>query len=364
MKKNPGVIKRLFFFCQLLILVVTMSLSVLYVSLQYFRQTSQIWLETIDKTAQLVLHHVKTKKEAIQGQEEGSYLVYVLNQADGTYAFEPPKRSPDGQVLWERYSKKLIYEMQKQKQGWIFYPEKAANPIPGYQQVIRYLPIDESGWIVAVESSMPVGITKTGNVFDYRFFTFFFVVMSVGVLALGYLTKRNFETMRKVIADSVESNLLSLNKEEFFHPNENNSQDNLTIKPASKSSPADLEASQTLGSSSFEKGAEEEPLLAKNPVNFKPQGSVNITSSAQMDSLGQKLDHPEKSTAEQYPNQTDSVEKENPSVAGVPKGSKMNLDEKMVSPENSGELQGVTINLQNIKSEALKKIISDFRKKK
>ena len=353
MKKTVTTVKSLFIVFQVVILLVGTLLVGVFVAYQSSNQSYHLWMDNIDKIAQLVTQHIKVKNENIVGQENSDYLIYVLAQKDGAYVFEPPKRSPEAEALWERYSTKLIYEMQKQKQGWIFYPDKVNGHLKGSQRVIRYIPIDELGWIVALEIDKRDDYSKLKNILDVKFFLLLLFVVGAGTATFGFLTNKNFEIMRKLISESVESSLLTLNNEEFFHPQNSSLREHIVSDGSLQKNDSSLEGGgEIAGSVSLKKDAQDSSQAElKSPFNLSSAKEFNSFNHKSEVSLSQ-----ESSGAHKMDQQ--SIDEN--------KLKNQDIEQKVVTNReaDSSNLQGVTINLQNIKSNVLKKIIADFREKK
>jgi len=140
--------------------------------------------------------------------------VFIINQTDGTVVIDRRNDGQAEQKLWEGYKTKIIYEMQKQKRGWIEYPDKSTWNFNKPQRIVRYVSIDELNWILAVEEMQPslMGLFKESVNPSACLTVIFIFVLGTGVL--WFMTERYFDLIKRQISDSLENNLLSLNGEE------------------------------------------------------------------------------------------------------------------------------------------------------
>jgi len=140
--------------------------------------------------------------------------VFIINQTDGTIVVDRRNERDGQQKLWEGYKTKIIYEMQKQKRGWIEYPDKGSWNFNEPQRIIRYVSIDELNWILAVEDLKPssLDLLKDSVSPGTCLLIFFIFIFGAGVLCL--MTLQYFDLIKRQISDSLENNLLSLNGEE------------------------------------------------------------------------------------------------------------------------------------------------------
>jgi len=140
--------------------------------------------------------------------------VFIINQTDGTLVIDRRNGGSGEQRLWEAYKTKIIYEMQKQKRGWIEYPDKSAWGPNEAQRIIRYISIDELNWILAVEDLQPssLELIKKSVTPSACFMILFIFIIGAGVL--WFLTVYYFGLIKRQISASLEDNFLSLSGEE------------------------------------------------------------------------------------------------------------------------------------------------------
>lgn len=340
MPKDVATIKRFFIVIQSAVFIAGLSLCVLFIYFNYIQKDTETWLKGLDKTAHLIVNHLKVKNELIQGNDGLDYLVYVINQKDGSYVFEEGSRSFDEERLWERYRTKLIYEMQKQKRGWIFYPEKSLWQFNQDQRVIRYLSVDEQGWIVALETHKKNNSSLIKEFLSSGFLFLVFVIVIGGVSIFWLMTNANFKVLQKLISDSIESSFLNLSNEDLFSGGLKPGKELLLDKSAKE--PATLEPLEMPMQQPLETTQASSNLLKDSLLEEPPKSPFPMPSH----------DEPDPLPAGQNQNQ--------PSYA-LPDPK---MEKKAVDNPKPDSFNDMTINLQNIQSPVLKKMITDFRNNK
>ena len=140
--------------------------------------------------------------------------VLIINLTDGSIVIDHRDQTPAAQKLWQGYKTKIIYEMQKQKHGWIEYPDKSSWSFNEPRRLIRYISLDELNWILALEDRQPGAwdLLKE-SVNPSACLTIFFIFI-IGSFFLTLITLRYFDLISKQISDTLETDLLSLNGEE------------------------------------------------------------------------------------------------------------------------------------------------------
>jgi len=340
--KNITTIKMLFIGAQSLTLITGVFLTVIFLYYHYMKNYSESWMKNLDQIVYLAAHHLKTNSELVQGSDGADFLFYVIDQKDGMYVFEQGKRSLEEENLWERYSRKLIYEMQKQRQGWIFYPEKKPWQINASQRVIRYVPIDELDWIVALETHKKSDLSLLKEFFNPGLFFLVFVIISGGISLFWFMTDTGFKVLHKLISDSIESSLLDLSNEDLLRGGLRPNQERQSVSPDKlvKELPATVEPLETF--------MEQPPLGKFHSPPPLPQASMFPET--------QKSPFP--MPAQDEPSPLSAGQSQNQPSPAVPAPK---MEEKTIDHPEPSVFHDMTINLQNIKSSVLKKIITDFR---
>ncbi len=108
------------------------------------------------------------------------YTSFIIDDS-GDFLVPRVRLRENGSKEWQRYQNKLIYEMSKLKKGWIVYPEKKMWPFGREIHVIRYLSVNETGWVVALEGSLD---PKPFMVFDQKFYLQWLVILAIGFFGI------------------------------------------------------------------------------------------------------------------------------------------------------------------------------------
>lgn len=140
--------------------------------------------------------------------------VLIINQTDGTVVIDHRNGGDAEQKLWEGYKTKIIYEMQKQKRGWIEYPDKSTWNLSTPKRIIRYVSIDELNWILALEDLQPSSLDLLKKSVNPATCYMIFFVFILGAVALWVMTLQYFDLIKRQISNLLENDLISLNGEE------------------------------------------------------------------------------------------------------------------------------------------------------
>jgi hypothetical protein len=248
----------------------------------------------------------------------GEYLFFILNQ-DGKYILPRLPRSDEGENLWREYELKLIYEMQKRRDGWIYYPDRARPGLRDGQYAIRYVYLDRQGWIIAAEGYVPGAWTLLQGFLTPKLFLGLFLVVC---LAFGMMLLNAFWHFRKVmkaILRSQENNFIAV----AAQPK--------PIEPTFKSD------DRTLSGGSIKNTGQQ--ILPKSRAEF-PAGTQERPSEAER-----------------------PVETAEPTT---PRGPQVSEPETAPAfdPRKLDDLGAITIDTADIRSPLLKKVIEEMREKK
>lgn len=167
----------------------------------------------LDATTQAMAVQLKANQVPFSGASVDPG-VFIINQTDGTVLIDRRNGGYPAQKLWEGYKTKIIYEMQKQKRGWIEYPDKSTWSLNEPRRIIRYISIDELNWILAVEDLQPSSMDLIKGSVNPTACLMIFMLFLVGAGALYWITIQYFDRLKRQMATTIEDNLLSLNGEE------------------------------------------------------------------------------------------------------------------------------------------------------
>ncbi|VAX37871.1 hypothetical protein MNBD_UNCLBAC01-736 [hydrothermal vent metagenome] len=355
MPKKLRKIQRIFILLQTLILVCSVGTAIFFMHANYAKKSFELWKENFNKTATLIVKQVRVKGELLF-KEIDNYTIFIVNEKDGSYVVEREAKSDKGENLWKSYHKKLIYQMQKQKQGWIVYPQTGIRPTVG-QHMIRYLYIEELGWIVAVESIIGVQADFLGVAFDKQIIIQFLFIFLIGLFFFRWLTNYNFGVMKKIIADSLESSFMNLSNEEIWGGKTKEQKIEEKVEHT-----APLEE------------VEEMPDLTVGPVEVEPEFSMEVPVKEVLEE--KEIEQKEKAAL------AENIEKEKKfnskpvfEEQKIIKSSE--VQPKTISPifvepieqikdnvlEDEEDVDDLKIDVQRIKSPVLKKMIKELREK-
>jgi hypothetical protein len=107
------------------------------------------------------------------------------------------------------YEHKLIYEMQKRRDGWIYYPERDRSMFSDGQYVIRYLYLPKQEWIVAVEGRVSSGWSMLKGFLTPKLFLGLFVIVAAAFGLMLLSAFWHFRRVMKAILRAQENNFIA-----------------------------------------------------------------------------------------------------------------------------------------------------------
>ncbi len=113
-------------------------------------------------------------------------LVYITDQATGAMILDREKKDN----YWRMYKSKIVFEMQKFKEGWISYPENTYEQNFESVRHIRFLYNRQLKSIIAVESLMPGYFYQLKEMVSIRFLLQFLVLIVLGFIVNYILLKK------------------------------------------------------------------------------------------------------------------------------------------------------------------------------
>jgi len=189
------------------ILGIIMLAFVWLASVLFVKNSIRWQLNKIEQSVFIFAQQAVHDGEVPKRGDLGEYSFFMLNQ-DGKYILPRLPRAGDNENLWQEYELKLLYEMQKRRDGWIYYPEREQSVFSEGQYVIRYVYLDRQGWIVAAEGYLPSawGMLK-GFLTPKLFFGLFMIVcLAFSLMLLNAFW--HFEKVMKAILRSQENNFI------------------------------------------------------------------------------------------------------------------------------------------------------------
>ncbi|MBU0468079.1 MAG: hypothetical protein KKD07_00630 [Candidatus Omnitrophica bacterium] len=320
----------------LLIFFITISASIFFISFDYIKNNTKIKLENLDQAASFIVAQLKTDSTFVPQDINSKYLVFILDKKTGGYILDRKFKDPIQRTLWLSYHKKLIYQMQKQTDGLIFYPKDILNTVLDGTNAIRYFTIEEDGVIIAIETNIESKVSQIKEILQTNTILKLLGITLIGILFLFSFAQRNFITMRTTISENLESSFMNMNNENLF--SDSNFESN-TLQKINSNSPLIFEKL---------KPVEEEFLQEKIVVKNKPE-IIKEDFIADHKLILEKAD----------------TNKE-PSLKTVKKeGRAHKTKEPMINESDNKEayVDDLTIEIEGIKSPLLKKLIKDLREK-
>jgi len=248
--------------------------------------------------------------------------IFIINQTDGTVVVDRRNNKMAGQKIWEEYKTKIIYEMQKQKRGWVEYPDKSTWNFSEPKRIIRYISIDELNWILAIEDLQPSSLDLLKASVNPSICVMIFLIFVMGSGALCLMTLQYFDLIKRQISHNLEDNILSLSGEERLWDKSHG-----PIPKAQEKENEDLELPKIASQSTPDPIMEE--IFHKIPVAKPAKTAVP------------------KIVKEKIKPQEAPVVKETPVVAKA----------------NKTESGDMAVDVQHINSPVLKKMLQQFREK-
>ncbi|MBF0485990.1 MAG: hypothetical protein HQL16_05715 [Candidatus Omnitrophica bacterium] len=312
-----------FLAAQSIILGVIMLVFIVLASVLFVKNATRWTLKTIEDDVLMFVQQTARMGEIPKRGDLGEHTFFILNQ-DGKYVLPRLSHSDEDARLWQEYELKLIYEMQKRRDGWIYYPERFG--IDEGQHVIRYIYLEKQGWIVAAEGYLPGAWNMLKGFLTPKLFLGLFLVvcLAYGLMLLNAFW--HFRKMMKAILRSQENNFItvpnavkSLAPEPVFHKAEDRPLSDGMIRSAGDRALPKTRVER-------ERAYEEAPPLSRQEPESPDQGLEFSHVETNMVS--------EKKEIEQFtPRQLDNV-------------------------------KGSTIDTMDIRSPLLKKVIEEMRGKK
>lgn len=336
-KSNPNALKIIFIFAQIVVFLVVIGGLLWVTAMSHKEDVLDIFSSKLDNAAETMAAQLKANQVPSSLGPEGNG-VFIISQNDGSVVVEKHLGTDAQEEEWQRYRTKLIYEMQKQKRGWIVYPEKKNWRLNQPQRVIRYMAIDELGWILAVEAQRPTELQLLKGAFKKSNYVFMLCLILFGAAAIWLINERYFYLIWRSITDTVENNFMSLSGEDSIWDK---------FKTGSRSGD-DLEK-EALGLGNLQrKNALEKPRETVAP-------EVPFIETLRMPT----------STEEFKPIDPSAVESKTVQHSEPVREVEVRQAKETPAPQEDGEKKDnpLTINVNEIKSQALKKIIKQFREK-
>ncbi|NTV29086.1 MAG: hypothetical protein HGA80_03285 [Candidatus Omnitrophica bacterium] len=209
MARNSIRVKTVTFLAaQSVILSVIMLAFVGLTSVLFVKNAMRWQLNKIEQAVLMFAQQAMHTGEIPRRGDIGEYSFFMLNR-DGKYILPRLPRADEGEKLWEEYELKLVYEMQKRRDGWIYYPERDQAWTKDGRYVIRYVYLDAKGWIVAAEGYIPGEWDMLKGFLTPKLFLGLFLVVCLAFALMLLNAFWHFRKMVKAILRSQENNFIA-----------------------------------------------------------------------------------------------------------------------------------------------------------
>ncbi|MCB9747895.1 MAG: hypothetical protein H6755_05740 [Candidatus Omnitrophica bacterium] len=213
MSKRKKQIKNYFSFVYFFIFAFSLFIFGYFVVSNYVKTTSKRWVDELDKKVTVIANEIEQTQGMLSEEYRLNHHLFVIDQETGKFIYDR-NITEGGNDLWESYKTKLIYKMQKQKRGWIYYPEE--NGLGQGTNVIRFLLVDDLGWIVAVEDYMESDLFKISQVLNINIVLNFIVILFVVFFLVRIISDKFYELIKKQFSQSSEGDDLNFTNEKIW----------------------------------------------------------------------------------------------------------------------------------------------------
>ena len=338
----------------------TMFTGVAITCSSFIEKVSNQWAENLNKRAHLAVNQLKYSEEIDPSLYDGEYFIFVINKNSGDFILEREIWADENPDLWKSHETKVLYEMQKQGQGWIFYPEVDAFNLTKDQRIIRYLTINELNAIIAIEGNKKSPLEILQVIFEPNFFIKLSGLFIMGFIIIYTMTNRTITIVRNMVVNSLENNMMSMPTDTTWSRNEVKSSDTQQLNQKNDSF---IQQTQTQPTSEPEPERMESSLDNNQKQQFEPVEPDQLKTQKKAQKrqpapfTQQEIDEPFKAYEINKEIYEETVVKEEPIKKVVPKRK---VVKSKVKKEKS-PLDDLTIEMQGIKSPVLRKLIKEIR---
>ncbi len=348
MPQNIERSKNIFFFLYAFIFFLSVSVCFFFLGLCYINQSLGIQREDLSNTLAYVVRHLRETKELPQERIPAQYLTFAVDQ-NSAYIFERKELSGEDSDLWKQYYKKLLYQMQKQKRGWISYPLRKPWNIFLNTHIIRYTTMDELGWVVAVEAPQQSEWSLFQRLFSSDILLLLLSLMALGIAFLRIGINLYTKNIKGLLSTSIEEDYLSFENElGSLKHDKKNARLNKNPKEVIKAYPAEPEDIKK-PSTVIPHITLENPFEAKLTQNsaLSLNQPTPVIPSIQSNVLKEPAPYPA------------------PKTPFKPSAPELTMpQQKPEAPKPPASLDKMTIEIEGIKSPILKKLLKQMRNEK
>ncbi len=123
--------------------------------------------------------------------------LFIVNE-DGTFAVPRRSSSSTRNEIWDHYHAQLVNEMRQQNEGWLYFPPKASWQIDQPQYALRFETIGDDGPVLAVETYFDSELSIMGQGFSRKVLAYFVALFLAAFILSGltaYLVAKRLDAL-------------------------------------------------------------------------------------------------------------------------------------------------------------------------
>ena len=353
-QKRRFILELLIFYS--LIIILTLLINSWHLAGLEHRKQQEDMRKALDQFSRLILQ----KRVPIAPLNQ-NFITYIIDNKHGRLILARGKINYPHQQkdLWEYYKTKLIYQMQKEKEGLIQYPKSKAllDSLNG-RNIIIFHYLEEFDWIIAAEAHMPHPIKTLKSRLNQKFVLYTIAILAGLALVVIWIVHRNLSVIQRLILDNMDNNFIPVQpKQEWGEPIINDSMENQNEEEAvnvtGKENVLSVEfAQQPVADSDMDEYVFDPS--SDSPIKMTPEDEQDVSER----NLYTKLTHQDEFKPHKAPNSSDNSIDPNDQMRETELARNDHGGNKPLE-----ESQDLTLNLHDIKSAVLKKMIKKMRKK-
>ncbi len=191
------------------ILVGVIMLFLILSSVFFVKNAIRWHLSNIEQDVIIFSQQTARSGEVPKRGDLGSYTFFIIGN-DGKYILPRLPRGDERERLWQEYETKLIYEMQKRRDGWSYYPDEKSLKWGEGRYVIRYVYLEKQGWIVAAEGVLPGSISLLEGFLTAKLFLGLFLMLALAMGLMLFNAFWHFNKVMRAVARSHENNFIAV----------------------------------------------------------------------------------------------------------------------------------------------------------
>ncbi|MCR4337034.1 MAG: hypothetical protein NUV91_04425 [Candidatus Omnitrophica bacterium] len=183
-------VSRYYFLIRYFLFFFSFAALLIFISLQLVSHTQKKHADLLDQMLSSFSASINEKNEIPSQTSLGGYNFIIIDQK-GDLLLEPEHReAPDLQEIWKQYRTKLAYQIYKQKQGTLYYPDQTIGQRAVKSRMVRYRPISPSGWVLALETSTQNSKAILKEIYSLPVCFGVALIILLGFLGIDYIRKK------------------------------------------------------------------------------------------------------------------------------------------------------------------------------